>query len=1416
MDLLEAWKRLLASLQEEVVYTDYAASLERALAVTLAIATSAAESSSSSADHHQLLRCIRTLLDLLTQSVREHARDQSIECRFVTLLEVLLSYEGPYWEPSPEVAAFWVRLLQRIPATIAPVNFRRKAYRVLVSLSWVPSSKGLLEACSFEASKQVSMQMFDQCRPVFIAQHMGRIARGSGPLPRHDSVNQLLDRLKDETDVCVAITSEQMGTGKTTLAGQVATHPSILRVFTVLWLNIVDDEEPLTYVLYIRYLDELCRQIEATSELPLSWPTNVKRFEEPALRRLRERDCMKQAKELMASLIRAHDKNVLLVLDNVRNPAILEWFRFDDPRQSVIVTTPDPNITLDSDWTLELVPMSEEEAVELFLLEAGLPTTHILGCTRELRSMIQRCDCNPLTVRTIARWFQLKNVTAGMIASIEEIMEELDSLSASADELGDSANDPNMMLFDILSLMMGPARTDSDAPSSLFVLCFAAYVVVFPDAAPLDAVLLLWEQILKMEPLAIEELGEHCPRENLTRQAWTIAEGLMHMGLLSVMEKDEGTPFVDVHHELYREFAVLMAREMELKETVQETIADWHMAFVTGYLSRKSHGDKEKQDGSWKYKMEKLPTHMFEGKMASTAEIVLADESFFRARIEALGWKRGIEIQVEDCVALQHEVEAESEMNGTEAKVSTVFCRSAELLQQCLTERTDLSEDEKVQEEAQSLFLLGFSLAETGYIEEALLHLENAEKLSTSSRDLQASILYATGWCLLEANRTDSAKDKINASRKMMEKEANQHGLYKEMLRLFAHALIGTCDYKEAAACFKEALDTMYEDSEVNRIELGATCYMQGRLFYMMGETRMAREALEECVRWKVDNGEISRSLSAAQGILGDVNIELRRISEAKEHYEAALQTLDALDCDEQHLDYRLVHGKLQLLRNDVSGCKQSFDLVRKTIQEVPLTSMLDQSAYDLRHIARAFEMLGEYETTVKVLRESILLTQDRPSSLERAWGMIALGDCLVKRGEDQEALSCYEQALSIQFAKLGEGREVIDTTNMAGSVHLSLKEYDQALHLFTENLDRAKQAIPNDKERIAGIQYLLGEAYDSLGKFDSAAEYFSQCMETLKQDRGKDHLDIAKTLHRLGDVAASQKDTDKAFDFYSQALNIRRMHFDERIIADTLHCVGVLCRKSNDLELAREALLEALEIRNRLKSHYESCETMLEIANCYRLDSQYDKATEILAEGLAMFQDQEEDLRGLVRLAMGHVKLSQGDYAGASNEFEVARRQLLALHGKDDLQAGSAALRLGLVHFLMGQCYEALIHLEDWGRVCEQAGAGSSLSTFDFACSQLLLGDIFEFRGETDRARDSWIRAKEVNDSLKEEYLARSRSLLSMLNRRLEDTDSMDGKGFLSRFFEESGQQDDLATSEREDEEVLVRNLLCFVDDTN
>jgi hypothetical protein len=134
-EVLESWQALVQSLFAVQVFLQYTPALERFFNF---FHMDLADDSD--------LKHIQTLLDLMSETVDNHDKDPSTECRYVTLLEALTSYE-PNWEASRQVKVLWDAEGHDLDSSMSPDDFRQTAYGVLMSLSWAPSSRGLRQAC---------------------------------------------------------------------------------------------------------------------------------------------------------------------------------------------------------------------------------------------------------------------------------------------------------------------------------------------------------------------------------------------------------------------------------------------------------------------------------------------------------------------------------------------------------------------------------------------------------------------------------------------------------------------------------------------------------------------------------------------------------------------------------------------------------------------------------------------------------------------------------------------------------------------------------------------------------------------------------------------------------------------------------------------------------------------------------------------------------------------------------------------------------------------------------------------------------------------------------------------------------------------------------------------------------------------
>jgi len=1498
LEILEEWKNLVSELtsseQTMLAFTPYVLELTAAFhALTQT--------------DRLLYRHLKSLVSLLAQTAAEFQKRRSdegssfvraIKCRFVTLLEVLLSYSSAWTGPSDKLSRIWLEHGKEAPAKdTPPVNFRRKAYRVLVSLPWVPSSRGLLEACSFEARRQA---VDVEKSPPKVKEAVFDKIRGSKPQPRFDCVNQVLDRLKDDDHLSVAIISEKRGMGKTTLAALVASHPSVLQLYRVIWLSL--PVRKLTYSMYTKCLDDVCQQLSLPS---LEWPECVKRCEEPAFRDLREEAAMGRARDLLAKTMLDRDENYLLILDGVDDDNLVDLFRFSG-RLSIVATT--QNRSLEGvNWTLDLGPMSEDELIDLFLTEAGFALTHMLSVTSEVRQVVRLCEYHPLMVRTVGRWYGLKQVTAGIVEGMDELLKDLSSLArehssapikTSSDECSsdneddttadatDSEGAPQAsakddrdqdvrssdkhdkkneepiaengdtaigtettddlansepvcsvdvpMLFEILRLVLEPANIEgNDSSTVLFTLCLSSMAVVFPGPVPLDSVILLWEQLLLMEPCAINEISQRRDpsRTDILKRAWIVAEGLAFMGIISVADRD-GMPWVEFHHVLYRDIGKCLVRETSDlgAETYERTTEEWNKAFVMAYfthrLERTTNGE---DDSSWEYAMEKLPSHIFQAKMSPMAETILGEEQFFRARIDAHGWNRAIEMQVDDCIKLQQALENEDD-SGAQG-VSSVFNTFGSLVNALAEEALGLPEDSLVTEISRAVFKIGFALASHGYYDDAVEHFERAQALGPNSPELLGTILYSAGWALYSANANEKALRKLKTCRKVMEDFGCAHVLYYDVLLLQGEVFVGECEYREAESLYEQVIRAVNDDELGGSILLGNALSHFGRLLYCMGDTEKSSEVFKQSLNRKLEIGETSADLSFVLGLLGDIYMEKRDASEAGKYYERALQILDALKYDQEAIEYLVLRGKLDYIQSDFATSLESLECAHRAITESPKFAM-DQSAYDLRCVARCYYIQGELEAASSVLQDSLVLTNERPFSLERSFGLHDLAQCILGQKMAKEGLVCLEQALEIRILKLGECALVSDTFSIIGRVHMDLGTPDEALPIFEKVYDLTTRISPNDTERIAQALYCVGDANVARKQYAKAKPKLRESMALLKDGGfGDDSPGVARVLQRLGDIEAAEKHYKAAFNFFGQALRIRQMHSDKRDIAETLHGIGVLARKQGNLDPALDSLQEALATRKELANPRETASTLLEVGNVLRLQSKSEDAVRCYEEAIDLL-DANDEIRASLYLALGHAKLSLKRDGEVLSCYESALAIRTARYGRDNMKTANVHRSLGLFQYLVHHGDESLLHLNEYMRVIEldhqnQEGGDDDLSEEDggddddndegdveYVLAVILMCDIHKASGRESQAKNLIELAKEVCDE-SDEILRDKPVLIDMVERRRSPPEEAAAPtkrvSILQRLklSEEAGAQ----LSVTADDAAVLRNM-GFVDD--
>lgn len=1410
VDMIETWQQLVRALYESQAFMKYAAGLEK-----LFYQVSFLDDSN--------YPTIKTLVDLMIAAVEYEEDNISAECRYVTLMEILASFTDrwelagyciPLWETTLQDESMLTKIDEA--ASAPPQAFRKLAYQLLMSLPWVPNAPGLRDICGFDDDKHdvppVVQSIFCQIR--------------STPLPRHDCIHQLLNRLQgtDPTSLAIAslddsFSSSRMSTqglGKTTLAAMVTAHPSVQTNYCVLWLRLDNrttaQRSSMTYQQYTTYLNSLCEQLGVEP----SWPQPSESLEETSLREKRKEEKMYQVKREMSLMLeKATTKNVLMVLDDVTDDQEIEWFWFQN-NQSLLVTTESQSLSVD--WTLELDMLSEDEALELFLTEADYPPSHVLSTSLEAKHIVHRCGYHPLTIRTVARWFRLKQVTAGVVKGLEELNHELSSCMAKLRHSRSKVISPAKILAEVMNLMLSPVLAAGGQPTTLMKMCFSSMAVVFQDKVPTEAVHLLWGQLLRTEPDAIHELGDSLTPNQLRKRVRFISEALSSLGLLSTTEKN-GVSFVEIHHEMQGDYAVESCREMQFSASPQETIRRWHEAFASAYLAKKVESDRDGvEDKCRAYALENLLYHMLNGGMFQKVAVLLRDDRFLAERLDFLGWEKGLKTHIGDCDHLRDAMKADETIEADPVEVVTVIYSKIGSILADYAESPD-----EVTEAAKAIHLLGYAMADMGRYSEATAEYKAALKMVPKTSSLAGTILYGLSTVYLARNEHEKGLKNIKECLKVMKDSGETHPLYSEALMQQGDALMTHCDYRRAMEFYDQALEKLYANSANNRVEIGVAMGRKGRLYQVMGELDNAYNIFDECIKWKEKIDESSCDLATVYNYMGDIMIEQGERDEALLCFDRAYRMLDFHRAEADETDIHILNGKTDDLNADHDGCHENFTVAIDTMLQQQRT-LREQTAYDLRIIARTYMNMGDEAKATLAFNDCLKQTSvNEESSLERSAALFDMGVMAQKLKTPSLALQRFQQSLKIRILKLGESPTVISTLLKIGNLHRDIGELDEAANYVNKALELTERVYGESDERVGDVLFAVADIKFNMNDNVEALAMFGECLEFRRKQHSRPHPDVASTLEGLGQVHMKNGTYDKSYQCLVEALDIRQktMEPDHPDIANTFHLIGQVARKGGDCERALHFLLDSLHIRKTLQDQGDTVLTLAEIGHVHRQLRDdvsalgcYEKCVEILMDSYGTSNARLVD----VYLPLGHVKKQQGVMDEAKECYESALKIAKKELGDDNIKTGAAFRSLGLLQFESQNYDEALEYLGTFVKIQE---SNKVKNTPDYILGLLLIGDINLYNGRTDEASSAFASANHAFSASKE-VVKKYPGFGPILHRRLSEENralpAAQPTGLFARITGELGRlSDEVKTKaegiEADEDEMELRNSILLDD---
>ncbi|MGD2182280.1 tetratricopeptide repeat protein [Lusitaniella coriacea] len=333
-------------------------------------------------------------------------------------------------------------------------------------------------------------------------------------------------------------------------------------------------------------------------------------------------------------------------------------------------------------------------------------------------------------------------------------------------------------------------------------------------------------------------------------------------------------------------------------------------------------------------------------------------------------------------------------------------------------------------------------------------------------------------------------------------------------------------------------------------------------------------------------------------------------------------------------------------------------------------------------------------------------------------------GDRLLNRGQSQEALEKYQQALAI----IGETRERrgegIILNNM-GDAYRNLGQYEEAIEYYQRSLairkevrDRAGEVITLNNigdiyrrlgKNLEAIEYLqqalaiaqdaddlvgegavlnnLGNVYRNLGRYPRAIQYLQQAL-AIAQD-ADDLVGKGRTLDNLGMVYHSLGEYPEAIEYYNRALGIFNRVDNRAGEGSTLNNLGVVYRSLGKYPEAIQYYQQALAVRKEVRDRAGKAATLNNLALVYRIQGEHWEAIEYYQQALAILKEVRDRAgEGITLGNLGGVYHNLEQYPKAIEYYQ----QALAIHEEVGNLAGKGTVlnNLGGVYRSLGQYDDA------------------------------------------------------------------------------------------------------------------------------
>ena len=148
------------------------------------------------------------------------------------------------------------------------------------------------------------------------------------------------------------------------------------------------------------------------------------------------------------------------------------------------------------------------------------------------------------------------------------------------------------------------------------------------------------------------------------------------------------------------------------------------------------------------------------------------------------------------------------------------------------------------------------------------------------------------------------------------------------------------------------------------------------------------------------------------------------------------------------------------------------------------------------------------------MFKDSLQIQRDAGDETNQAVCLNNIGNVYMDKGENQDALTYFQQALQLR-EKLNVPDQIAETLHNLGLVYAGTGEYDKAMASYMRALDLKRKS--NDSRALALEQNAIGVLFQEQGRFGAAVSSGQDALKSLRDadDHSRNLVDVLTNLAR-------------------------------------------------------------------------------------------------------------------------------------------------------------------------------------------------------------------------------------------------------------------------------------------------------------